>query len=149
MTRGSRIRHFIPMFCGALIVVGSLPPRASGAQHAPGIPRVRSENPLIAQLIVDALAASATFRGLVDAVNGTNGIVYVESGQCRQGTRACLMHSIDAAGPHRILRVLVNTRRDRNGLIGAIGHDLQHSLEVLVESVVTSTQGLFLHSHGT
>jgi len=51
------------------------------------MPRVRSENPLNAQLLVDAPAMSATFRGLVAAIDATNGVVYVQSGRCGQAPR--------------------------------------------------------------
>jgi len=140
-------RRPVPACRAALIVVASLLPCAAGAQSTPAMPRVRSENP-IAQLIAAAPAASVTFRGLVAAIDATNGIVYVESGQCRYGTQACLAHSIQVAGPHRILRVVVNTRRDRVGLIGAIGHELQHAMEVLSEPGITTTQGMFFRLLG-
>ncbi len=104
--------------------------------------------PMIAQLIAAAPAGSVTFRGLVAAIDATNGIVYVEAGQCRYGARACLPHSIHVAGPNRILRIVVNLRRDRTELIGAIGHELHHALEVLREPGITTTQGMFFHFNG-
>jgi hypothetical protein len=143
-----RTRGPVPACRAALIVVACLLPCAAGAQSTPVMPRVRSENPMIAQLIADARAASVTFRGLVAAIEATNGIVYVESGQCRYGAQACLAHSIHVAPPHRILRVVVNTRRDREGLIGAIGHELQHAMEVLSEPGITTTQGMFFRLFG-
>ena len=91
---------------------------------------------------------SATFRGLVAAIDATNGIVYVQSGRCGQGARACLAHSLQLAGPHRILRVLISTRRDRQGLIGAIGHELHHALEVLHDLDITTPQEMFFHFFG-
>lgn len=129
-------------------VATSLIPCAAWSQSAPAMSRVRSANPMIAQLIADAPAASVTFRSLVAAIDATNGIVYVESGQCRHGARACLSHSIQVAGPNRILRIVVNLRRDRTELIGAIGHELHHSLEVLREPGMTTTQGMFFHFYG-
>jgi hypothetical protein len=144
MTRWFHTRP-VPACRAVLIVAGSLLPCAAAAQSAPAMPRVRSENPLIAQLIADAPGASVTFRGLVEAIDGTNGIVYVESGRCGEGARACLAHSIHVAGPNRILRIVVNLRRDRTELVGAIGHELQHALEVLREPGITTSQGMFFH----
>jgi hypothetical protein len=143
MIQWFRTRSPVPVCRAALMAVASLLPCAAGAQSAPAMPRVRSENPMIAQLIADAPAKSATFRGLVAAIDATNGIVYVESGRCLYGAQACLTHTIQVAGPHRILRVVVNTRRDRDGLIGAIGHELQHAMEILSEAGITTTQGMF------
>jgi len=134
-------------FHAALLVMVTLVPTAVAAQSSPTMPRVRSEDPLIAQLIADARAMSATFRDLVAAIDATNGIVYVQSGQCR-GAKACLAHSLQLAGPHRILRVLISTRRDRQGLIGAIGHELHHALEILHDLNITTSQGMFFHFFG-
>ena len=61
---------------------------------------------------------------------------------------ACLAHSLHVAGPHRILRVLIKTRRDREGLIGAIGHELHHALEILRHPEITTTQAMFFHFFG-
>ena len=47
----------------------------------------------------EAPTLSETFRRLVGEIETTNGIVYVEAGKCRFGVRACLIHSIDVAGP--------------------------------------------------
>ena len=110
MTRGSRTRRPLHTLHAALIVATSLIPSAAWSQSSPVIPRVRSEDPAIAGLIAAASAASRTFRGLADAINDTNGIVYVESGKCGHGVRAFLTHSIQVAGPHRILRVVVDLR---------------------------------------
>lgn len=140
--------YSIHTFHAVLLVVVTLVPTAAAAQSSPTMPRVRSEDPLIAQLIADAPAMSATFRDLVAAIDATNGIVYVQSGRCGRGAKACLAHSLQLAGPHRILRVLISTRRDRQGLIGAIGHELHHALEILHDLDITTPQGMFFHFFG-
>jgi len=95
-------------------------------------PRVRWENPLIARAIADGLERSTTFRSLSDAIDATDGVVYVLEGTCGQGVRACLHMSVELSGANRLLRVLVNPRRAPGcELIGSIGHELQHALEAL------------------
>ena len=102
---------------------------------------------MIAQLIADAPAASVTFRGLVAAIDATNGIVYVESGQCGHGAQACLVHSIQS--PDRIASsTSSSTRAETAELIGAIGHELHHAMEVLSEPGITTTQGMFYRLFG-
>ena len=147
MTPWFRTRRPVPACRAALFVVASLLPCVAGAQTP--MPRVRSEHSMIAQLIADASGASVTFRGLVEAINDTNGIVYVESGQCGDGARACLAHSIHLAGPNRILRIVINLRRNPSELIGAIGHELHHALDVLREPGITTSQGMFFHFFGS
>ena len=104
MTRGSRTPQPFHTLHAVLVVATSLIPSAAWSQSASALPRVRSENASIAELIAAGAIGSETFRGLVEGINGTNGIVYVESGQCGHGVQACLTHSIQVAGPHRILR---------------------------------------------
>ena len=57
--------YSIHTFHAVLLVVVTLVPTAAAAQSSPTMPRVRSEDPQIAQLIADAPAMSATFRDLV------------------------------------------------------------------------------------
>jgi hypothetical protein len=147
MPRGCH-NYSIHTFHAVLLVMVTLAPPAADAQSTSTMSRVRSENPSIAQLLADAPAMSATFRGLVAAIDATNGIVYVQSGRCGRGARACLSHSLQLAGPHRILRVLISTRRDREGLIGAIGHELHHALEILHDVNITTSQGMFFYFFG-
>jgi hypothetical protein len=109
---------------------GRLAAAADG--HDPALVRVRSENPSIAALIGDATAWSATFRGLIETIAATDGLVYVEDGKCRNSVRACLVLSVKVAGPFRLLRVLVNRRGKVDcDLMASIGHELQHAIEVL------------------
>jgi hypothetical protein len=53
-------------------------------------PRVRSNHPYIRAMIADAQVRTATFRRLLATIAATDGIVYVEEGDCRHGVRACL-----------------------------------------------------------
>ena len=105
---------------------------STGAQATARMPRVRWENPLIASAIAEGIERSTTFRSLVDAIDTTDGLVYVLEGKCGQGVRACLHMSVERSGENRLLRILVNSRRAPGcELVGAIGHELQHALEAL------------------
>ena len=117
-----------------------------GIVTAEAIPRVRDVGDAqIAQLINEGIHMSPTFRSLVETIDATNGIVYVQRGDCGHGARACLVLAIHVAGPSRILRVLVNVRRERRELIAAIGHELHHAADVLANPAVTTTEGMFFH----
>jgi hypothetical protein len=112
--------------------------------NGPAVVRVRSENPSIAALIRDATAWSRTFRGLIETIAATDGLVYVEDGTCGHNVRACLVLSVQVAGPFRLLRVLVNGRGKADcDLMASIGHELQHAIEVLRDPHVTDTQSLY------
>lgn len=112
----------------------------------PAMPRVRSHHPGIASLIERAAERSKTFRGLVEAINTSNGIVYVEEGQCgRHGVKSCV-EAVTQAAPNRILVVKVDIRNADGELMGLIGHELRHAIEILGEpSVVDATSMYFLY----
>ena len=119
-------------------------PAPAAAEAPPNVPRVRDNgNPSIAALIREATGRSATFRRLVETIDATDGIVYVEHGRCRRGAQAYLALSVTVAGPHRILRIFVNTRRDPTVLMASIGHELRHAVEVLSDRTVTSNRAAY------
>jgi hypothetical protein len=106
--------------------------------------RVRSESPEIAAVISRASEVSATFRRLVATIDRTDGLVYVDNGKCGHGVRACLVLSVQVAGPFRILRIRVDSRRLDCGLMASMGHELQHAIEILSHPQVTSGAAAYL-----
>jgi hypothetical protein len=120
--------------------VGDVPAATSAMRPT----RIRTENPAIATLIEKATSRSETFRALVAAIEQTDGLVYVLEGSCGHGVRACMPHRITKLGPNRMLRIFVDPRRTDQDLMGAIGHELQHAVEVLSESSVDTDAELHL-----
>lgn len=117
---------------------------ASIAPDTTPMSRVRGGDPTITAVMREAAEQSATFRGLVEAINASDGIVYVHAGECGHGVRACLA-AVTAAGANRILRVKVDTRKKAPAdLMSSIGHELQHAVEVLSVPTVTNNAAMFL-----
>lgn len=108
-------------------------------------PRVRSTNPGIAAAIAEGEARSATFRSLVHAIEGTDGIVYVERGRCGHGVSACLSLSVVSGDGYRLLRILVDSARSVASLIATIGHELQHAIELLTEPTVRTMTAAYMY----
>ena len=119
------------------------PESAPAAGEAHVMARVRSSNPAVAALIKSATEQSATFKGLVDTINSSDGIVIVEAGKCGHSVRACLLLSVTMAGPNRLLRVVVDTKKADWDLMGSIGHELQHAIEVLSNPAVTNNAAIY------
>ena len=116
-----------------------------------GMRRVRAENPLLADAIAQGVSRSATFRRLIEAIDATDGLVYVLDGRCGQGVRACLHMSLELSGGNRLLRIVVNPRRAPGcELLASIAHELQHALEALGNPNVRTAFGLssFFHQIG-
>lgn len=109
----------------------------------PGLPgsRIRTDSPILKTLIHDASERSQTFRALVAAIDATDGLVYLSVGTCGR-LRACLLHRVTLAGEYRVLNILVDLRPPSTDPTPAIGHELQHILEVLGDSTITTDAGI-------
>ena len=104
---------------------------------------VRSTDARLLALTARANAESPTFRRLSNAVNTSDGTVYIEPGSCGRGFGACLA-GVTVAGGRRILWVRVDMRKDEIDLIASIGHELAHAIEVLDNRTVTTNAALHL-----
>jgi len=129
MTRGSRTLAVRSAF---LIAVSVALVQPTEGQDQPGVPRVRSHTPLIVDAIARGTPASPTLRRLIDTIDTTDGMVYVDDGECGHAVRACLLPLVLVAGPNRVLRILVSLRKAHGcELVEVIGHELQHAMEIL------------------
>jgi hypothetical protein len=113
--------------------------------RAQSVTRVRSADPAIASLIARASELSPTFRGFLDTIDHSDGIVYVQHGRCRHGVANCMPHDLTVAGPNRILHIVIGPRRSEceTTLMASIGHELWHAIEVLREPTLRSYAHLY------
>jgi hypothetical protein len=58
--------------------------------------------------------------------------------------KACLLMQLDQAGPNRMLRIHITPGRPDDEAIIAVGHELQHAMEVLGDSRVRTTRDMFV-----
>jgi hypothetical protein len=123
-----------------VVLVACLANRAYAEERA--VPRVRSSTPQIISLLARAAEGSATFRRELATIHASDGLVYIEEGVCGHTVSACLTMTVTTAGPYRVLWVSVNLRRSDRDVMAAIGHELQHAIEVLSDPHVTDSQGL-------
>jgi len=107
------------------------------------IKHVRSSNASIVALISLAGQQSKTFRGLTETIDASSGIVYVETGQCGRAVQACLVSVTTDGRGHRFLQIHVTNGKADWDLMGSIGHELRHAIEVLSNPTVTNTASLF------
>jgi hypothetical protein len=107
-------------------------PFAAGAEPPS---RVRSTDTTILELLTEGRERSATFRALIDAIDRSNAIVYVEFGYCAFGhLDGCLPPFIASTQGDRYVRVIVTPEKSRvnhDQRLALIGHELRHVLEVL------------------
>jgi hypothetical protein len=131
--------------CAAFVTIGCLLGTPPAADAAAIMSRVRSSDPSIVGLIERASKRSPTLARLISTVEASDGIVYVEPGLCQHRVPACLMHWMITSGSTRFMRIIVDRNQldsDRR-LAEAIGHELQHVIEVLSEPSIADSTSMF------
>lgn len=109
---------------------------------APLFTRVRSTERYMIALIREGYDRSATFRQLVDALQRSNVIVFVQPGYCAGGRiRSCLV-GIGGSLLERHIRIKVDLQHTTHvGLIATVAHELQHALEIAEQPDVIDASG--------
>jgi hypothetical protein len=97
---------------------------------------VRTWNARIAEILGDAYNRSAAFRAVLDAIEASDSIVYLEEGRChRDAVRSCLLF-VAARDGVRYLRIYVDPRQPKPEVIRQLAHELHHATEVAVRPEV-------------
>jgi hypothetical protein len=118
--------------------------RASNAvtNDAPGLfTRVRSTERFMIALIREGYVRSPSLRDLVDVLQQSNVIVFVQPASCAGGRiRSCLV-SVNGSPRERHIRIIVDTHRSHEWLIATVAHELQHAVEIAEHPEVTDASG--------
>jgi hypothetical protein len=128
-----RVAIIAVLSSGAPMLAAGGSERVDCQEVAATMPRIRTDDPDIARAIAQATEWSDTFRRLVEAIERTDGLVWIRRGPCG-GTFACLLMYLEVSGPNRLLRIHVDPRRFGDRLMESLGHELQHAVEVLGSS---------------
>jgi bacterioferritin-associated ferredoxin len=124
------------------MVAGLVLASAIGLGQAVPVDHVRTTEPRIVALVEQGIARSATFRLLVDTLNASDVIVYVEPKLNHRPPSGFLAHRVVARGPARYLRIAVDLHGADERLIGLVAHELQHAVEVAQAVNVRSSQAM-------
>lgn len=131
------MRHARLGVCLVPLLILVSPSRALGQDH------IRTDDPGVSALIAEGNAHSPTFKHLIDAIDATDGIVYLLRGSCHFRVRACLLLRMTYAGSHRVLRLVIEQQRADWALLPTIAHELAHAHEVLGDVEVRSTTDMY------
>jgi hypothetical protein len=109
---------------------------------APGLfTRVRSTVPFMIVLIREGYDRSPGFRDLVEVLQQSNVIVFVQPASCAGGRiRSCLV-SVNGSRRERHIRVSVDTHTSHDRLIATVAHELQHAVEIAEHPEVIDALG--------
>jgi hypothetical protein len=110
--------------------------------QAASIRHVRASEPQIAALIEEGVAHSLTFRHLVEALDQSDVIVYVDPKLTRQSLGAYLSHHVVVVAGVRYLHVAIDTHGAHGRIVPLLAHELQHAVEVADEPDARDSQGV-------
>jgi hypothetical protein len=106
------------------MLMAALVAQDTSAQH------VRATEPRIAAVIAAGLSQSETFRRLIDVLDRSDVIVYVEPKLTRQALGAYLAHNVVVGGAFRYLHVAIDVHGANGRIVPLLAHELQHAVEV-------------------
>jgi hypothetical protein len=91
---------------------------------------VRTMDKRLRRVIDQGLARSASFRGLIARLDGSDVIVYVEP-ECPMSSRLFgRLTLVGAGGDRRYLNVRISCMLTLTQQIAALGHELRHAVEI-------------------
>lgn len=123
----------------ATMVCASLDAR--GAE--PHARRVRGATPLMARVIQDGIARSATFARLVAELERGDLFVYVDVAHVLPAEVDAQLSFVGAShSQYRYVRIQVRADAATNDRLALLGHELQHAVEVAASPEVRDERGL-------
>jgi hypothetical protein len=107
-------------------------PRARAADHPNEDPHVRPaiSGSGVEQLLTEAMRRSATVRALVDQLNRSDIVVYVQPRSFRSGLTRGQLIFVAAAADRRYVLVEIACGEPWNTQLATLGHELQHAVEI-------------------
>ena len=102
---------------------------ASPVHAERSVPFLRTEDSRLAAALVRGRDESATFRAIVDRLDGSDLIVYVSRGSL-SGQVSASTQLLIATGGYRYVRVTIELDPDTDVGVALLGHELRHALEL-------------------
>ena len=122
----------IALACGAGVVC----PRPAQADG-----HVRFVNDRIGEVFQQAMKRSPAFRELIATLDGLDRVIYVQEGQCGDGTvRGCLVLMPVIGSRHLLIRI--NPRQANRLVVAELAHELYHAMEIAREPDVVDDASL-------
>jgi hypothetical protein len=93
----------------------------------------------LATLVDQGRSRAPTFRTVVDQLEATNWLVFLQPGSCPDPVAiGCLLHIVGRFEGRPYVRILVNPNgRHSDTVIATLAHELQHATEVATAGSVT------------
>jgi hypothetical protein len=109
---------------------------------SPFHPHIRTANENLRAMMSAGVEVSPTLHGIVKRIESSDVIVYLDMHLLTTPGVAAQSQFVQAAGGHRFLRVVIDTRFNGASLVGLLGHELQHVAEIAGEPTVVDPRSL-------
>ncbi len=116
-----------------------------------GGPRIRPDESRAVKLLIEGIRRSGTIRALVDRIEDSDVIVYVQMEPTLRKTQlGGMLTWVTATARFRYVRVSINPELGFDRAIAVLGHELQHAVEVANAPAIISASSLEAHyrKHG-
>ena len=124
----------------AALITGPVQARSNVPLNAQA--HVRAMQPDGEKLLALGLATSTTFRGLIDRLEHSDVIVYVDVRSDMPQSLGGSLQFLARSVTDRFVRIRINRNSSRLWQTALLGHELQHAVEVANAPDVESTSGL-------
>ncbi len=128
-------RCFASLLVFALVLAAIAPARAND------FPRLRTVDRNVSALLQEGLANSPSLRALVDRLAGGDVVVYLKCERLPPYLDGRLTF-VSAAGGFRYVLVLLASDRPPQRKIAALGHELQHAVEIAERPAIVDQASL-------
>jgi hypothetical protein len=108
----------------------------------PSAHHVRTTDSKVFALLVDGMSRSATFRQLVETLDKSDVVVYIDAKTTRQALGGYLAHNVVVAGAYRYVHVAIDVHGASGRLVPLLAHELQHAAEVAQDASVRDEQSM-------
>lgn len=112
------------------------------AKEKQGDPHLRPQDDRVSAAIRDGSKRSATFKALVDRIEGSQVIVYVAVDPQIKSNLNGMLTWMTRAGGFRYVRASISPALASDQMIATVAHELQHAVEVIEDESVTDEKSL-------
>jgi hypothetical protein len=132
----------LPLLLSTATIGAPVAPRTPYSLLESPARHVRTIDKRVQRLLVIGVARSGTFASLMEQMNASDVIVYIEPTQTLPTTLAGRLLLMPLAGGQRYLRIQVAVATGPDDMIAVIAHELRHAVEVADDPTVRNESDL-------
>ena len=113
------------------VLLGSVATLAADTPCAPRFQNLRSTEAKVVLALTACYDRSSTCRRLIDTIEDSTTIGYMNTGWCRGSTPSSCLHFMGTGASYRFLRITLDPALRGDTVIEMLAHELQHAVEIV------------------